>query len=221
MQAASSEAGRPAAVGRSGRDLVGAASILMAAFLLSRLTGLLRTVAISYQFGTGRELDAYVAAMRIPDFLFQVVAGGAVASAFIPVLAGYLARDDAEGAWRLVSGLMNLAVGLMVPLSAAIWLLAPQVMQLIAPEFPPDKQALAADLARIVLVSPTLFALGTLITSVLNARQRFLLAALAPTCYNLGIILGATVFARPLGIKGLALGAALGAAAYLAIQLRT
>ena len=53
---------------------------------------------------------------------------------------------------------------------------APQVMALVAPEFPPERQELAAQLARIVLVSPTLFALGTLITSVLNAHQRFLLA---------------------------------------------
>jgi putative peptidoglycan lipid II flippase len=219
VQAASSSAGQPARAGRVGRDLAGAATILMAAFLLSRLTGLLRTIAISYRFGTGPDLDAYVAAMRIPDFLFQVVAGGAVASAFIPVLAGYLAQDDSAGAWRLVSGLVTLAVAIMVPISAVIWLLAPQVMALVAPEFSAEQQAKAAELARIVLLSPTLFAIGTLITSVLNAHQRFLLAALAPTCYNLGIILGAALLAGPLGIHGLATGAALGAAAYLAIQL--
>jgi putative peptidoglycan lipid II flippase len=219
VQAASSKAGRPAAAGQAGRDLAGAATILVAAFLLSRLTGLMRTIAISYRFGTGSELDAYVAAMRVPDFLFQIVAGGAVASAFIPVLAGYLARDDSAGTWRLVSGLMTLAVAVMVPASVVIWLLAPQVMALVAPAFPPAQQALTAELARIVLVSPTLFALGALITSVLNAPHRFLLAALAPTCYNLGIILGAALLAGPLGIHGLAIGAALGAAAYLAIQL--
>src|SRR5207249_2010937 len=118
-----------------------------------------------------------------------------------------------------VNGLMTLAVALMVPLSAAIWLLAAEVMAIVAPEFPAGQRELAVSLARIVLVSPTLFALGTLITSVLNAHQRFLLAALAPTCYNLGIIFGAALLAGPLGIYGLALGAALGAAAYLAIQL--
>src|SRR5207248_6943295 len=136
------EGGRSGA-GRARRDLAGAATILMAAFMLSRLTGLLRTIAVSYRFGTGPELDAYVAAMRIPDFLFQVVAGGAVASAFIPVLAGYLAQDDSAGAWRLVSGLMTLAVAVMVPASAVIWLLAPEVMALVAPEFPPERQELA------------------------------------------------------------------------------
>jgi putative peptidoglycan lipid II flippase len=219
VRAASSKAAGAATPGRVGRNLVGAATILMAAFLLSRMTGLLRTIVISYHYGTGRELDAYVAAMRIPDFLFQVVAGGAVASAFIPVLAGYLAQDDAAGAWRLVSGLMTLAVAVMAPLSIAIWLLAPQAMAIVAPEFPPEQQALAASLARIVLVSPTLFALGTLTTSVLNAHQRFLFAAVAPTYYNLGIILGAVILSDRFGIHGLAIGAALGAAAYLAIQV--
>lgn len=219
MQAASSDAGRPTVGPRVGRDLIGAATIVMAAFLASRVSGLLRTIAVSYRFGTGPELDAYVAAMRIPDFLFQVVAGGAVASAFIPVLAGYLARDDQAGAWRVVSGLLTLAIAVMAPLSALIAVLAPEVMRVVAPDFGDEQRLLAASLARIVLVSPTLFALGTLIASVLNAHQRFLLAALAPTLYNLGIIAGAIGLARPLGIRGLALGAALGAAAYLAIQL--
>jgi putative peptidoglycan lipid II flippase len=201
------------------RDLAGAAAVMMAAFLASRLTGLLRTIAVSYRFGTGPELDAYVAAMRIPDFLFQVVAGGAVASAFIPVLTGYLARDDDAGAWRLVSSLLTLAVAVMAPLSILIGVMAPEVMRIVAPDFGDEQRLLAASLARVVLASPTLFALGTLITSVLNAHQRFLLAALAPTFYNLGIIVGAIALARPLGIHGLALGAALGAAAYLLIQL--
>lgn len=199
--------------------IVGAAAIMVAAFVLSRLTGLLRTVAISYRFGTGPELDAYVAAIRVPDLLFQVVVGGAVSSAFIPVLTAYLARKDNAGAWRTVSGLFTLALLGLTPLCFLLMLFAPQVMALVAPGFDPAKRALSAELARILLLSPIFFALGTFATSILNAHQRFMLAALAPTVYNLGIILGALVLARPLGIHGLALGAALGAAGYLLVQL--
>jgi putative peptidoglycan lipid II flippase len=200
------------------RELFGAATVMMAAFLLSRLTGLLRTVAIGYSFGTGPELDAYFAANRLSDTLSQIVAGGAVSAAFIPILAGYLTRGERSEAWRMVSALMTIAVGLMAPLSLALALLAPAVVRLWG-GFDPAQHELATGMLRILLISPTAFALGTLLTSVLNAERRFLLAALAPTAYNLGIIFGALVLARPHGVYGLALGASLGAVLYLLVQL--
>lgn len=217
--ASSSTVAAAAPAGRPERDLVGAASIMMAAFVLSRLTGLLRTVVVSARFGTGPEMDAYVAAIFIPDLVFQIVAGGAVASAFIPVLSGYLARDDGEGACRLISSLFNLALAILVPIGVLLFVFAEPALGLLVSGYSPEQIRLAANLTRILLGSPIFFALGTLTTSVLNAHQRFLLAALAPTTYNLGIILGAWLLAVPLGIYGLAVGAALGALAFLLIQL--
>ncbi|HEY3083540.1 MAG TPA: murein biosynthesis integral membrane protein MurJ [Chloroflexota bacterium] len=204
--------------GQLSRDLFGAATVMMAAFLLSRLTGLLRTIAIGYRFGTGPELDAYFAANRLSDTLFQIVAGGAVSAAFIPILAGYLTRGERAEAWRMVSALLTIAVGLMAPLSLVLALFAPLVVRLWG-GFDASQQGLAVGMLRILLISPTVFALGTLLTSVLNAEGRFLLAALAPTAYNLGIIFGALVLARWYGVYGLALGASLGALLYLLIQL--
>src|SRR5687767_7178917 len=84
-----------------------AASLVMILFLASRALGLLREVVIARQFGTSAEMDAYLAAFRLPDFLFYVVAGGALGSAFIPTFAGYLIRADMEGAWRLASAILN------------------------------------------------------------------------------------------------------------------
>ena len=190
----------------------------MAGFLLSRVTGLLRTVAIGYRFGTGSELDVYLVANRISDTLFQVVAGGAVSAAFIPVLAVYLGRDDRAEAWRLVSALFTIAVALMVPLSLLLALFAEPVMGM-AGGFDAEQRRLGADMLRILLISPTVFALGTLATSVLNKEGRFLLPALAPTAYNLGIIGGALLLAEPLGVRGLAVGASVGAVLYWVIQL--
>jgi putative peptidoglycan lipid II flippase len=204
---------------RRQRDLVGAVSIMMAAFVLSRLTGLLRTVVVSARFGTGPEMDAYVAAIFIPDLVFQIVAGGAVASAFIPVLSGYLAKDDDEGAWELVSSLFSLAALILIPIGVLLFVFAEPALGLLVSGYPPEQVRLAADLTRVLLASPLFFALGTLTSSVLNAHQRFLLAALAPTTYNLGIILGALLLSKPLGIYGLAVGAALGALGFLLIQV--
>ena len=73
----------------------------MVLFIASRALGLLREIVIAGQFGTSAQMDAYLAAFRLPDFLFYLVAGGALGSAFIPVFSDYLTREDMSGAWRL------------------------------------------------------------------------------------------------------------------------
>lgn len=201
------------------RRLAGAAIIMMVAYVSSRLTGLLRDMAISYRFGTGRELDAYLAAVRVPDLVFQVVAGAAVASAFIPVYATYLKRDDASGGWEMISILYTVSVAALLPIVAIVMLFAPALMSIMVPGFPPEYQLLAGQLARIVLLAPIFFTVGCFSSSILNAHGRFFLAALAPTSYNVGIIIGAVVFSHWLGIHGLALGALLGSFLFLAVQL--
>lgn len=193
--------------------------IMMVAIMASRLTGVLREMVISYQFGTGRHYEAYLAGNRIPELVFQVVAGGAVASAFIPVFTGYLARDERDEGWRMVSSLFNLAIAILIPISAALIVLAPQVIRVIAPGFDEETSALAANLARVMLLSPIFFTLGCFATSVLNSHHRFLLASLAPSSYNLGIIAGAWFLAEPFGIYGLALGSATGALLFLLVQM--
>ncbi len=206
-----------------------AAAIMMAAYGASRLTGLVRDIVISYQFGTSRAYEAYLAGNRIPDLVFQIVAGGAVASAFIPVYTSYLARREEDEGWRLVSSLFNIGLLVLVPLVAVLMILSPQLMQIIAPGFDAETSALAANLARIMLISPVFFTLGCFATSVLNSHQRFLLASMAPASYNVGIILGALFLARPLAQMGqppfglapysLAIGAAAGSALFLLVQV--
>ena len=204
---------------RASRRLAGAAAIVMAAYVSSRFTGLLRDIVVSSRFGTGREYDAYLAANRVPDLVFQIAAGAAVASAFIPVYSEILARHDRVGAQRLVNTLFTISVVGLLPIVLLVMLFAPEIMRLMVPGYPPEYQDLAANLSRIILLAPIFFTVGCFSTSLLNAHRRFLLAALAPTAYNLGIILGAAVFSRWLGISGLALGALVGSMFFLAIQL--
>jgi putative peptidoglycan lipid II flippase len=201
------------------RRLAGAAAIVMGAYIASRFSGLLRDIAVSYRFGTGRELDAYLAANRIPDLIFQIAAGAAVASAFIPVYSTYLSKGDRQEQWKLVSILFTISVVGLLPIVLVVMVAAPWLMQLLVPNYPPEYQALAASLSRIVLLAPVFFTVGCFATSLLNAHGRFLLAALAPTSYNLGIILGAVVYSRWLGIYGLALGALTGSLLFFLVQL--
>lgn len=201
------------------RSLALGAAILMAGFVVSRALGLVRTMVISSRFGDSAEYQAYVAAIRIPDTLFQVLAGGAVAAAFIPVFAGYMARGDLEKGWGLASSVITIAAVVMTPISLLLMLFAPQVMALLTPGWDEPRQLLAGNLARILLVSPAIFAVSTFVTSILNSFSRFFLASLAPVMYNLSIIAGALFLAEPLGIYGLAIGAAAGAFMHLLVQL--
>lgn len=204
---------------RRGTSLALASAILMASFVASRATGLLREIVISRQFGTSGEYAAYLAAMRIPDFVFQVMAGGAVGAAFIPVFAGYITHGRDDEGWRVVSTIFNLAILLMSPVVILLMVFAPQVVAVLTPDFPPRLLYEAGNVAHILLVLPLLFTLGVLSTSVLQSFNKFLLASLAPPLYNLGLICGAFFLGPAHGIYGLAAGAVAGATLFLLIQV--
>lgn len=191
----------------------------MAAFVLSNLVGLARQILIAQAFGTSRTLDAFTAAQRFPDILFNLVAGGALASAFIPMFTGFLTRDDRAGAWRLASGVINLMTGALTLVAALSALFAPLVIRVTASGLGPAEQALAIELLRILLISPVIFGVSGLLMGILNAHQHFLLPAIAPTFYWLGMIVGLVAWVPNQGIHGLAWGAVLGAALHFGIQL--
>jgi putative peptidoglycan lipid II flippase len=206
--------GRPL---RSG--LVRAGVILSAAFLISRLLGYVRTVVLGATFGTGPELDAFFAAFRLPDLIFQIVAAGAMGSALIPVAAGLLATGDRERAWRVVATVANLLLTAMGVLAIAAFIGAPLLVRALAPGFDEASLARTSELTRIMLAAPVLLSLGAVATSALNAEGRFAAAAVAPIVYNLGIIGGALFLAPTMGARGLAVGVVGGAVAHLLVQL--
>ncbi len=202
------------------RQIARAAGTVMVAFALSNLIGLIRQILISRAFGTGSAIDAFYAASTYPDLIFSLVAGGALSSAFIPTFTGLLVNEDRRGAWKLASSIVNLILLVLIALSVISAILAPQIIRyVLAPDFPPNEQALAASLLRILLISPAIFGVSGLIMGILNTHQRFLLPALAPSMYWLGMILGLLFFVPSMGIFGLAWGAVLGAALHLIVQL--
>jgi putative peptidoglycan lipid II flippase len=200
-------------------QLARAATIVMAAFVASRTLGLAREMIIARQFGTSLELGAYLAAFRVPDLIFQLVAGGALGSAFIPTFTSCLAHGDEAEAWRLASAVFNIAALILTTCAFVAALLAPWIVPLIVPGFDPQAQALTAQLMRLMLISPVIFGLSGISMGVLNSYQHFLLPALAPVVYNLSIISGALLLAPVLGIYGLAVGVVVGSLLHLLIQV--
>ncbi|HEU0242449.1 MAG TPA: murein biosynthesis integral membrane protein MurJ [Candidatus Limnocylindrales bacterium] len=201
------------------RALARAGITVTALFLLSRILGYLRYVVIANAVPDPSQLDSFFAAFRIPDFLFQLVAAGALSSALIPVIAGLFATEQEARAWRVVSTVTTLMLSALLLLAGVVLLFAPQLVAFITPGFDAQELALTTELTRIMVLSPLFLAAGAVATSALNARGRFGAAAVAPLVYNIAIIVGAIVLVPILGINGLALSVVLGAAGHVLVQL--
>jgi len=201
------------------RALARAGLIVTGLFLLSRILGYVRTVAIAASVTDIGQLAPFFAAFRIPDFLFQLVAAGALSSALIPVISGLFATDEEARAWRVVSTVTTLMLSALLVLSAVVLVLAPQMVAVIAPGFDAEQLAETTQLTRIMMLSPLFLAAGAVATSALNSKGRFAAAGLAPLVYNLAIIFGAMVLVPICGIPGLAYGVVLGAACHVLVQL--
>ena len=207
----------------STRALAAAGLIVTAASLGSRLLGYVRLVVVARAVPTadqGASLDAFTQAFKIPDFLFQLVAAGALASALVPVLAALFATGEERRAWRVVSTITTLVLGALLVLVVVAEFAAPFLMaSIVAPGFTGEKLQLSIDLTRVMLLGPLFMAAGAIASAVLNARGRFAAAAVAPLVYNLGIIGGAVLLVPVMGVEGLAVGVVVGAVGLLAVQL--
>jgi putative peptidoglycan lipid II flippase len=186
---------------------------MMATFIASRILGWLRLSVIGAKFDLSSELDAFWAAFLIPDVIFNLVVAGALASAFIPVFTGYLAKQDEREAWRVASTVMNALMLILIGLSILLALAAPLLIPVFAAGYArnPGQLELAVNLTRIMMLSPIFMGLSSLVTGILNSYRQFLSGSVAPLVYNATIILFA-IFAEPFaGIYALAYGVVAGA----------
>jgi len=204
---------------KANQQIARAAGTVMLAFALSQVAGLVRQILATRAFGTGGVMDAFNSASIFPDLLFNLLAGGALASAFVPTFTAFLVKDDHSSAWKLASAILNLVILTLSTLSFISSLFAPQIARLLAPHYTPTQQLLTAHLLRILLITSTVFGLSGLLSGILNSHQRFWLPSLASAIYWIGIIIGLLFFVPSMGIFGLAWGVVLGACLHLCIQL--
>jgi putative peptidoglycan lipid II flippase len=204
----------------SARTLAKAGLVVSSTYLVSRILGYLRVLLVTTTFGAGDQLDAFNAAFRIPDLIFQLVAAGAVASALVPMVGGLLATEQQARAWRIVSTVANLMLLCLAVLAVLAFVAAPAIVPaVIAPGFSAAKLEQTIQLTRLMLLGPILLSLGAVATSALNADRRFAASAVAPIVYNLAIIAAAIFLSAGLGVTGLALGVIVGSFGHLAVQL--
>ncbi len=206
---------------RKETSVFSAAAVLMTTVFVSRLLGLVRDRFLASHFfdpSSAWQLDVYFAAFRLPDMVFQLLVVGALSAAFIPVFTHYLLKDKEE-AWNVASTVITLGMAAFVVLAGIIFLLAEPLSRMIAPTFTPLELNLMVVLTRWLLLAQASFLLSTFLTGILQSYQHFLLPALAPIAYNLGIIAGIQFLSPSLGIFGPVVGVIGGAFLHLVIQL--
>lgn len=199
-------------------SILSAATIIMGATLASALLGLIRTrLLISFFYADKAVVDVFWAAFRLPDMIFQIIIVGALSSAFIPVFSRYL--GDKKESNIIASSMINVVMTIMILLSIGIFVFALPLSRLIAGGFAEEQLQLMANLTRIMAAAQIFFGFSSFLTGVIQSHKRFLVPALSPVLYNLGIIIGILVFGRSLGIYGAAIGVVIGAILHLLAQL--
>lgn len=199
-------------------SILSAATIIMGATLISAILGVVRTrLLIQYFYADPAVVDVFWAAFRLPDMIFQVIIVGALSSAFIPVFSRYL--GDKVESNLIASSMINIVMAIMIGLSILVAIFAYPLSVLIAGGFNQDQLLLMANLTRIMALAQVFFGFSSFLTGVIQSHQRFLVPALSPLLYNLGIILGIICLSRIWGIYGAAYGVILGASLHLVAQL--
>lgn len=193
---------------------IGIASVIvMASVFLSRVLGQLRQSYIAYVGGAGSDVDAYTIAFQIPDMLNHVVAGGFLSVTFIPIFAKHLEDGREEEGWRVLSIVLTVCLSVLTLLTVLTIWAAPTLVGWVAPGISDDPATLAkaVHMTRIILPAQIFFFAGGIFMAVQYAKGRFIIPALAPLIYNLGIIGGGVILSGPLGIEGFAWGVVMGA----------
>lgn len=204
---------------KSNNTHIGRAAIIIAVFsLLAKFLGLGRDAIFSHQFGTGTLVDAYFAAFRIPDFVFNLLILGTFSVAFIPIFSEYMLQDE-ERANKLASSIINVTLILILSLSLLALIFINPLVSAIAPGFHDQARELTKEFTKIFLLSPIFLTLSSITSSMLNTHKRFAIVSAAPLVYNASIIFGTLVLYPHFGPVGLALGVVLGAFLHFAIQL--
>lgn len=199
------------------------AGVLALATTASRVLGFIGAMLMAGLFGTTAQSQAFVVAFRLPNLLRDLVAEGAVTSAFVPVLSWYRAKASPEEFWKLTQALWTRASILLCGLGLLGSLAAPWLVRLIAPGFlaDPEKFALTVRLTRILFPFITLVGLWAFFMGLLNSLRHFAVPALGSAVLNLATI-AACVWWVPLttpGILAVAMGVMIGGAMQLAMQV--
>jgi putative peptidoglycan lipid II flippase len=196
-----------------------AVGIITIAMVVARILGYVRDALLYALFGQNRITDAYNAAFSIPDFIYMILIGGALSSAFIPVFGGYLAKGEEDEGWQVASIMLNLVIILMVAAITLGVVFTPQLVHLLVPGFKAGEIDLTVYLTRIMFFQTFFMGLSGVTIGILNAYKHFSTPALGSVLYNLSVVVIGGLFGPRIGIVSFAIGVVVGAVLNFAVQL--
>ncbi len=197
---------------------VGETALLLALFtFLSQLIALFRDRFLAGRIGAGELLDVYYAAFRIPDVIFILLISLVSLSAFLPLFQEELAKGK-EAARRILDEVFTVFILLVFSLGVLSFILAPFIVEKFFGGFSPHAIQETVTLTRIMLLSPVLLGISTIFATVVQTAKKFVVYAIAPVLYNLGIIIGILFLYPHFGIEGVAYGVILGSLFHFLVQ---
>ncbi|MEN8906298.1 MAG: murein biosynthesis integral membrane protein MurJ [Clostridiales bacterium] len=199
------------------RLVANAAIIVTTALLMSKITAFLRTTMIPNVISNKTDLDAFYMSMSISDFMFNLLIGGAISSAIIPILSGYIAKKDEQQGWIAISTYINIMFIVVIIICIIGSIFASQIVNFTANNFSIEQKLLTTDLTRILLISVLFFMLSGLINGILYSYKQFAAASFGPSIYNITAVLSIFVLKNH-GVKAIAAGIAFSNFVYFIFQ---
>ena len=202
-------------------NILTAAFVIMATIILSQVLGMVRQRLLVGIFGASNTLGVYLASSRLPDFLFQLIIAGALASSFIPVFSDYLTKNKNYEAHRMASSLLAVGFMIFLILSIILFIAAPFFLKILnlGTGFSPSQMDLMAGLMRVIIAGQLLFIIGTFFSALLQSYNHFFIPGIAAALYNLGIIVGIVFLSSSFGIFAPAYGMIIGALFFIFAQV--
>ncbi len=195
------------------------AAVLSLASIFSRVLGMVREIIIPHFYGATGLVSAYALAEFVAKILYDLLVGGMLSAALVPVLSDYR-RPEKRGQFAQVASVIFTAIAILAGAAVLIVeVFAPQIVFLIGGDLSPEYQAAAIRLMRITAPVIWVFSASGGLAAILFAREKFTLVALGDALYNMGVIIVVPLFHRQLGIEALAFGMVLGGVIQLTFRL--
>ena len=199
--------------------ILSAAFVLFLSGAINSFLGFIKSRLLTNYFGVSTDLAIFYTADRIPNLIYSVLVVGALSTIFIPIFTSEL-KKSREKAFETASVIMNVTLGFFVLLALVIYIFSPQIIRLLLiGQFGETEIQLGVNLMRIMLLAQMILVAGSLLTSVLQSFKYFLLPALAPVLYNIGMIFGIFLLSERYGIYAPAYGVLIGSVLHFTIQI--
>ena len=207
--------------------------VMMIILFLTKVLGLFKLRVISHLFGATHELDIFCAAFTIPDTLFMIIVAGSLNAAIIPLLADVFKKNGEKELNKFFINMMIIVSSVVLVIALLLFIFTPQITRFlmnsefsqgilnISGRLQAEDFDLFVKLSRILMISPVLLGISTIVTGYLQVRRQFFVTSLAPLIYNIAMTIGPVILVGvfKMDVTGIAISAVLGSFLHFVVQV--